>query len=521
MSKSDDNSPWVPKMFPKQYKVFNCKKRCTLVSGPRLSGKTISVCHKALRHLWETPGARIALVSRTKRLAKDGGVWKDLVSGENAAIKEWIGSGIGMQYTTKNGEGNPGPKQDSETRTTFLGVTNYWGGTSELYLLSIDNDDDIEEKLKSSRWSMIWFSELSMFNTRDIIKISLLQLRMPHLRFDQHQFIADTNPSDDGEDFWGYKLWYEERAMENHPKPNFQKNLDLIELFIEDNPFLDQQQIEELEGAYSDDPSGMERMRYGKWIKGGGKAEKHFADVFNPHMHIIGSREECGNYDMAAIKIPDQVDELIGGWDLGMTNNAACGMARVIFNNVSYWMILFEVCYIGVEKSTDEFTKEMMEQMWKLEKHYKKKFHWRHWSDDTAINVYRPTADTYDYLQVRNSSSDWLKTHKESKLPIIELMPVNKPSQSVRTRVQMVRSLIRSQRMFVGYNCPHMIEMFKGLTKGSKAKEFVDPRSRLKHAFDCMSYVVFSESAGELEDQFYGKPEAAGKKSDPIISVRI
>ena len=201
---------WLPDLFGAQWQQFNARSCYALASGPSLSGKTIGWLHAIIRHLYDTPGARFAMFSKTLKTAKIAGTWEDI---NKLVMPEWIASGIGVEYTTKTNSGNPGPKIDGSTRTPFFSIRNRHGGESSCYLFSLDYVEDIEDMIKEMRFSGVYFSELDKFTSRKVLSITLGRLRMPHLKFDEHLWIADTNPSEEREKSWIYEVWYQERVM--------------------------------------------------------------------------------------------------------------------------------------------------------------------------------------------------------------------------------------------------------------------------------------------------------------------
>lgn len=467
---------WRPRMFSKQYDVFNDYHRSLLVAGPRKGGKTLAVTNKVCRHLWETPGAVVALISKTYKSAKDGGVWRDMLT----AVDEWIAGDIGFEYTTISGvTGMPGPKTDVLTKTLQFKVRNNHGGESELMLFSMDNDNEIEGKLKSTRFSMIWISELSLFKSPSILKVGLLQLRMRHLTREQHQFIADTNPSDEGEDSWIYDLFYRQRTLPNHPFPDRQKEFGLIEIFCEDNPFLDYRDIQELDHLHPE-YSENQRLRWGRWVKGGGEGGKLLSDKFSRQIHVVGESKED------SIEIDPGTITLYTGWDIGSSvNSVAVILEKRIIGGKSFWMVLREVVSIDLEIPTGEFAEGVLTKIEEIETEYGKKFDLKNWSDDTAVNIYRASADTYDYLTVLSATKGR-----------INLDGVAKPADSVRRSLQLLRQLLKENRLFVSACCPYTIDMFQQLRRGDKT--LIDG-TRYKHGFDALRYPIYMESVYDME----------------------
>lgn len=505
-----EQKPWVPNLFPKQLEVFNNYKKFTLISGPRFTGKTLASVAKVLRHLWETPGAYVGVFNKTIRTAKQGGIWLDFL---NIVLPEWMGReiqedgsevyvpklfnqyGQPFEYTTMDSKGDYGPKSDSTDRTMYFKVRNMWGGESTLLLFSLDNEAEAEARLKSTRFSGLYFPELSNFKTNKVYSVAMNQLRMFHLREDQHMWLADTNPSDEGPDSWIYKLFYKERLDPNHKYPSVQKDLHLIEIFLDDNPHLTPGRRAEIEQSHSHDEGEFERNVNGIWAKGHGKIGKVFADIFVPSIHLIPDN----------IAILPGSDTLFTGWDLGDVNSSAGIAARRIITRdgveKSIWLVIEETSAVGVQIGTTDFVLKFMDQLEDLEKFYGTSLLLQtNYSDDSSLNKYKANADTYDYLLVRDASKGR-----------IELQGVQKPDGSIGARVRLIRHLLKDNRLFVGENCPAFIDMLSNMMRGPDhpiAKE-----SRHKHEFDWFSYIVFSETLSELDETY--RP----KSTNALISV--
>jgi len=498
----DTHGHWYPNLFGRQLEVFNNFCRALLVCGPRKSGKTWAVLHKIARHLWETKGARVAMFSRTLKNSKEGGTWSDL---HTIVLPEWINAKIGFKYTTKGAEGKPGPKVDGQTRTPYFRIRNAHGGESELMLFSLDYDPDIEAKLKEQRFSMIYFSELSKFKDRRILSVALPSLRMPHLKMDEQQWIADTNPGEEGDASWIYEVWYVERIQtyqqyfdrnKERGRPclpeqlfyTFQKGLGLIEIKPEENPFLDPAELDELKATYSYDEGLYERYVNGKWVYGEGDASIHFKGKFHPLRHVVGGIESPDQKDHVYANPHPNSFELITGWDLGDTNHAAVILDRVYIGGKSHYIVLDELEVLGEEVSNEDFTEEFMGLIVNLEETAGKKFGLdRSWSDRSALEKYSASGDTYAYLQVYAASNKR-----------IYLRACPKPAGSVRTRVQLVKSLLHNNRLHISAHCKGVIRMMKELKKGAGKLDFV-AQDENKHIFDALTYALLMECAEELE----------------------
>lgn len=506
----DEQGRWQPDLFDRQFEVFNSHARALLVCGPRLSGKTWSVLHRIIRHLWETPGARIACFAKTLKNAKDGGVWDDLLK---IALPEWLDAGIGMEFTTKGADKKPGPKTDGQTRTPYFRVRNAHGGESELKLFSLDVDDEVEAKIKSQRFSMIYFSELSAFKDRKVLTIALPQLRMPHLRKDQQMWISDTNPGEEGDSSWIYQLFYKERLMtydeyvksrnglpvmapEVHAE--FYGNLALIEIKPEENPHLDPDVLNELKAMYAYDDGLYARYVEGKWVYGDGDASRHFAGAFNRAVHVVGDCTSFNEDDWTYLLPSSNCYEIISGWDPGETFHAAVLIEKIVTQGcLSMFHILDEYVSLKKDLSIETLTEEVVERLkWFEADAGHPLLTTRCWSDNSAIIKYSALADSYVNLEVFKYSEGRFF-----------MQAVPKAKHSIRLRVRLLKKLLVQKRIRVSAHCVNVIAMLERLKRGKV--DFV-VENEDKHVFDAMTYALFMECHEELVD---GEQVNVGRKS--------
>lgn len=517
---------WSPELSKKQTALFNMGIKydselrhpnaapAILASGARYSGKSTGVQNRILRHLWDTPGARACIVSKTIKSMTDAGGFRDMVEIE---IPKWIDSGIGFEFTTRDRFGAPGPTQDSKTRTVLFKVRNRFGaggvkgpmGESELRLLSLNHDHEVDSLFRNTSWSCIWFSEFSQFRSPRVFTTAMFQLRMRHLKKWQHLFIADTNPDEEGEDHWIYQLWYKHRyddeAAEQDPDAlEYKKSLRLLEFFLEDNPWLTDGEIKVIKSRYKSDPGQYARDVDGLWVAGHGNRGKHFADLWTPHVHVIGDDEE------AFVDLLPTTQTLYAGWDIGDgTNHAIVALEQRLIKVTDIewicWVVIAEIISIREEIHIRDLTLNFQGVMRDIEAHAGRKFEWVHWSDDTALNVHRNTGAGYDALDVQLAS----------KGEII-LQGVTKPAGSVKSRVKITRRLLRENRIWVAPRCPGVQAMFRELSQGSTLKGYVAENDH-KHPFDAMTYPIFIESGNELLDEVY-RPQTS-RPAGRMISV--
>ena len=461
-------SPWNAGVYmsQKQVDIFNCKHRYLLVSGPRRGGKTIGVVWKVLRHMWDTPDAKVVLVTVTSKVGKEGGVWDDL----KTAIQEWIGhpsaiTGKTFDYLSEN-KGIPGPRTDPLTRSSTFTIRNCWGGESTLYHWSLDDVAQVEPKFKATRFSMVWFSEFSEFNDPKVFTQVIQSLRLG--KRENQQLIGDTNPAKEGDASWIYKTWFSISDETRKLFPHYSNEFKVIEVFLEDNPFISPEEVEELKGSnFHLNQSEYDRNVLGIWVKGGTKVGRFF-DV-NPANHFIEP----------SIDIAEDTTELFSGLDAGDKNHAWVALERRVINGLTHWMVLDEVVTLDDKISIEELTWMVMEKMHKLEAFYKRNFTWTHWSDSSALEHWRASAAAFDADVIFNASGG-----------MIQLESVEKLEKATEHGIRIIRRLLRDNRLFIGNNCPKIQQMLMELTEGRTKTVENGP---LKHPFDALRYAIYME----------------------------
>lgn len=491
-------------MASRQAEVFNSYHKFILCSGPVRCGKTIACANRILRHAWETPSARIGIFARTVKSAFAGGVWSDLVE---IVLPIWLKANMGMQITK-------GPKVDGSTRLHFLRVSNMYGGESEIQLRSLDFDGDIESAIKSARFSCFWFSELSNFKSRIVFDTTTERLRMPHLREDQHQWIADSNPSDEGEKSWIYSLFYKERLMENHPFPDVQRKFQCIEFALADNIWMTESERNEIFARYAHDEDRRNRYCYGKWTSRTDAGL--FSDVFMADTHVLGDARAFSEEDWEVILPTETVSTMLTGWDIGTSKNHSGHIIERIGppgDRNSVFNVIDEAVSIGLMITVEDFT-EIMVERWDFwlqyirEHCHTKGVESRHWSDTSAFNTFRAALGGFDHTVVAMASDGKFM-----------LAGAPKSRGSVFKRVDLVRRLLFQNRLFVSARCPETIKMLGSLKAGKTKMEPVDRSTGSIHVFDSLSYPLSSELVGELADTWNGFSNIG--RIDGLVSIRL
>jgi hypothetical protein len=470
----DASGCWYPSISPKQLEIFNCNKRYLLVAGPRYSSKTIGVLHRLVRHCWETKSGRVGIFTKTIRNAKSG-VWSDLT---DLIIPEWEENLDGFEVSVA-------PKVDGVTKMNYMKIKNMHENETEIQLHSLDVDHDIEEKIKGTRFSMIFFSELSNFKDSCVFSISKGQLRLPGLPYGRHQWIGDTNPAEEGTQSWIYKLWYEAPYAEKHTDPEYAAQFETIEAMIYDNPYLTEHDRKDLIATFRPDPELYDRYVLGKWTAS--SSDSHFGKVFKHDIHVIGDADSPVESEWEVILPSDSCTELIGGWDLGDRNHSFHIMEKVHTMSGTRWAVLDELVVLHADVSLEDFTGEALEKIETIEAQVDKPIRWTHWSDMSSMIRYRAAGNTYDHRVVAASSGGK-----------INLIGAPKFSGSVRQRVKLIKDLLMQNRFHISANCFRTIDMMRFLRKGKSAGQYVINDDN-KHSFDSLSYALIGEMASDLE----------------------
>lgn len=496
---TEPTESWMPPLSPRQVEILNNPARILLASGPRFSGKSIVFAHKTMKRAWEIYEANIGIVVSSYKVATGGGVWQDLID----AAHEWAAAGISSEYgfsfeiTSTDPSGLPGSKLDTASRTPLFTVRNKFGTNSTIRLISIDNEAEIERKIKTTRFQFFWIVELSNFTQRSIITLCEDQLRATLAQSNPDsptflpdadcQLVADTNPAEDGKKNWIYRWFYEHDAGTVPDKykasvKRFTEKMSVEELFLDDNTFLPPGKKDDLIGKYAGDPVNFERFVLGVWPDGSMDKARLFADVFTDSLII----DNC-------IDVGELTDTLYSGFDLGPRNKAWCLLEKRLVGGYSCWCALDELAYIDDHVSVEDFTMEVMEKLIAINTHYREKwknfkgFRFVHWSDSSSWNPHVSDEVGTEAIEVYNASNRQ-----------IELRPVDKPAKSVETGVQIIRKLMREERFFTGQNTPRLNEALKSIKRSSKGGKTMDSGDRHKHICDALRYPIFSESIDDM-----------------------
>jgi hypothetical protein len=510
---------WTTGLFPKQMEALRaCRpgnRNIVLLCGPRWSAKTVTCEHVVPWHAYETDRANICLLTITQSAAVDSGPWQHLTE---IFIPDWI-AGTDMTWERK-------PYTQAVTKKPTCKIKNKFGTVSTISVESLKVEDEVEDRFKGKAYSMIWVNELSKFKKRRTFDILKDTLRMPHLKPEQHLFLADTNPDLQlGKESWIYKLFYEFRMADDEElrrilpdiDPSLleplQKRLNLIEFTIDDNLSLSSQKKSELLAEFSHDPDLVAAYYYGKWVTA--SADAIFYKVFRPSHHVVGEVSTASNKDPEILAPHDDCVELIVGMDPGVSNSAATIMEKwyrteTIYSeksevagerNIPVLSYIDEHVIIGTPHRLEEFVFELMRKMefWEKWLGREGKVLWTFWSDRSVFDTRTSDSDKYIAQLIMEISYRAIQDGIVNlAAPIIVEAAARGPG-SVQQRVDLWTKLLYDERVyFSAERAPNLILACKGLRRGTNSVSVVEKGSPHKHVWDAATYAASSELHAEI-----------------------
>lgn len=508
-------------MTQKQREAYYMRKRYILLSGPRLAGKTIGAIHRVIKHAWETGdqriGARIGVFCKTIKVGLSG-IWDDIYK----LLKIWEADNImgedGEFFTVT------GDTQTSRgaTRQYYMQIRNKWGAVAEFQLHSLEFEGDVEAKFLGSRFSCLYFSELQNFHERSTYDIPKNQLRALGIPYDQHLWIADTNPPEEGDAHWAHQVFFIDPQLEEPPEllktpeeiadfKRSQEETGLLLFNIDDNNLADPKDIANVKQTYRDDPEGWARFVEGKWVRGIGFKGAWFAKDYNQRRSkiVVGHADESERVtprEEWERLLPDKSTAMLHvGLDTGDTNQAGAILQKRFVDGLSVWDVLDEVVHIKSDVMLSEYGEELLSKMVLLEDYLGRPLEWNCWGDTSM--------DRFKANSIEGTDATIIQRAVDHKFFIRFAVDAKKPKM-VKRRLDLLMNLIRSGRFFVSANCFATIRMLEGLKKGATEFQHIQRGDPNKHIFDAISYVIFSEM---LEDNELQVNEQSAPKASRIM----
>lgn len=511
--------PFQPPISQKQAGILNELRQFLLVTGPRKASKTIGCEHAIVNHLWNTPSAVGMMLGKTVSQNSDAGPWKHLVDN---VLPKWVAGDFGLELHTP-------VRPEATTHKLYFEITNKFYdetpeiGISRFYLDSLDSETDAESKFKGKQYSLIYWTELSTFRMRETFDVLQECLRCDWLRPDQQRMIADTNPAEEGQDSWIWKLWYWFRTLdidnldedareqlnlteltdEELPEvllglKELQQQLAVHEFSIDDNIYLTPAQKRAQRAKYAHNRDLLDRYYYGKWVRATGSGI--FSEVWNPTVHIIGDAPTPVTPQPDILLPEETCNSLLGGWDIGPRNVSVHIIEKIIVDVPARdrdgqiisvpkpgFKALDEYHRLGEPQKVSDVTRRVLDKAHYWEDILQKPVMWVHWSDRSSFEKYDNIADSYEHLEVFQESNGE-----------IELRAVIKGAGSVERRIDIVQRLLFEGRIWIGrVKCPALLDMFSAMKRNKQAK--LATTNIFKHAFDSFSYPVSHECWSEMQ----------------------
>lgn len=502
--------PWRPSTSPKQDEIrWHCspfnpdKKKFICISGPRRSSKTVGCLHAIAEHAWNTSNGLIAIITPSVTAGSDAGVWHQLVS---QVLPQWIDGEFGMEWAGMSAK-KGGAYQEGVSKKLKCEVTNRHGNTTVIQLESMkEGETEIGKRFRGKTFSMVYWSDVGVWvKSRTSFDLIIETLRgIIGIDPKSYTLLIDTNPADEGERHWLYQLFYEfrqmdeaglsaianEQGIQGSDMLALQSQLDLMEVFVGDNPYLTPDDLAQLKAQYAHSPDLWNRYYLGKWTSASG--DSVFYDVFRPAIHVVGELETPTNPHPEMLMPEEYTHELFTGWDLGYSNMAVTLFERFWATanqeGQAAFKVLDEAIYIKSDLTVGDITEIVLRKMRFWEDLCGRKFRWSHFSDRFAFDAREPISDRYHFEEVD------LASHGE-----IMMQGIARKHGSVHFRVDLLRKLLHQDRIFFNNDkCPLVIQSCQGLRKGRQGAA-VDKQSIHKHAFDALTYGLSALCYEELQ----------------------
>lgn len=480
--------PWTPDLTPTQQEMFDSSALYILGYGERGTGKTyILGGHKLVRHLWENFNALAVLIVGIRSQATMGGVWHKL---QTEIIPLWE-DGIGMTCT--------GEKQDSQ-KNLYMDVSNRYGGTSRVVLISVPYGAFIKDRIKGFEPSYVFVDELTNLDTPDYFNAVVQQLgRRPGIDSPM-QYTAACNP--DGPSHWVYKRFFK---IPYNKDGEWNDDYFVRHLKIEDNlKHLPPGYYDRIMEAVSSDPVEEARMVRGEWIDRP-QGNAIYKPYFIEDLHILGTEKQ-------GIK-PSNKYPIICGWDPGSVNNAIIFMQSIVYQDKPVWLVFDEIIHNEEHIPYTALVVEVLRKMKKWNDMCDHQFRYFHISDNSAFNQYRAKTGSYDVQDIERISRQRVD-HFEGLEPI-KLKAAPKFSGSVETRIRLLIAKLQNEEFLLSGSCTYLKKMFFNLVSENSrdydpSKAFKPRRSQYVHSHDAMTYPILYYDAGP------GAMNTVGSKSEII-----
>lgn len=487
---------WFPDLNVTQQQAWDDPSPYMLLYGEKGTGKSIIMCHKAVRHCYENKNALALLVTPSVRTGKfgilndleelvlpawrDGNKYPEWLDGKPHPMKDqYMDDGMGLDWIPS--------KLDPQTKDRVLKIGNMHGGWSTIVLVSIPYAEVVESRIKAMSPSFIGMDELTNMIGDEFFASMAAQLKRRRGITGPQQYVATCNP--EGPSHWVYKRFFMDCQVDYGGKicqdgmmrdPDYSVYHAKITENIHRLPPGYREHLEKL----FKDPIQRRRLLDGEWIDQP-TGLSIFKDHWDPSKHVKGD-VASGQRVRPIPGVP-----IICGYDPGTTNFSVHFMQLIPIKGGEklIWSVFDEVNFVGQTTSYRRVVSEVLKRITYWTLHCKTKFSWEHVGDEAAFNQRRENG-SFDAAEIERLSGG-----------VIKLRACPKGKHSVPARVRMVQQLLADDCLFVSCTCTKTIEMFTLIASDRPKDNKYDPnlgltpkKSKYVHAFDSMSYPMFKYS---------------------------
>lgn len=465
---SNPKKGWSPDLNkPTQENIFHDTNKFILAYGEKGSGKSVGAEHKLVRHLYENWDALGVIITPSIRTGKFG-VVHDL---ESLILPAWT-EGIGLDWIPS--------KLDPNTKDRILKVANRFGGWSTALQIAIPYESAIPARLKGIHPSMAFVDELTDCEGTGYFRLVAAQLNRRRNINGPQQYVATCNPK--GQSNWVYQEFIE--GIIDHETGESDPNFSVYHVPFRENAHRPEMRdyLDTLERAVRSDPIERARLIEGKWIDRP-TGDALFSDHFNPTRHVIGNaRANTGLRPLPGFPC-------VIGYDIGQVYNAAVFMQAVPVGSATVWYVFDEVVHLKQKILYRNMASEIVERILMWNDWMGRPIPWVHVADTSAVNQWRPNASgSYDAWDFEKEFNKATILHG---LPQMKMKGVQKGNGSIETRVRLTQGHLANDELFVGANCPYVIDSLMNLE--SMKDEPLKPKKTAAghiHVFDALSYPI-------------------------------
>lgn len=540
----DAEGNWCPTTCPKRDELRRACRiyRYVHANGRRYVAKSIGCLHCLAEHAWLTDPGNIAIVTISQTVGMDSGIWQDLTK---IVLPEWIGGNFGMKWARE-------PSINGVTKKPYCAVTNCQGNETNISLESLAVEDEVEDRFKPRRYSMIYIPELTTFVKRQTFDTLCECLRMIGLPEEKHLLLTDGNAPDES-CWWIHDLWWDLREDDeatinpsdygldpDDPESmeallELKRNLFRLDFYLEDNPWADLKHVALLKARYAHNPDLYKRYILGEPTR----TTEHslFANTFRQSIHVVGDFASASVKDPDVLLPLDTCSKLFTGWDPGDSVNSAAVIAEIVSRvvdvvrhedgteepvRVPVVKFLDELVITGEPHSLEDFVYDFMVKMLKWEDHLGKvgKVKWIHWSDRSVYERIETRSVKFLADLIYQTSKLWIKKGEFPPSFEIVLMPADRSPGSLGPGIDLWNRLLFEERLyFSAEHCPRLIEANKGLRKPKTGSRLIQLGLPEKHSWDAARYLVTEELWKEMERDVSKSMRQGRRRETGVVSV--